>query len=158
MPNYASGAKKKKVKEVAPGSDKKTKDFGSKKKLVAVSASDVTADGPEATKKSTKKSAKQVLAEYQASEAERRRLEREAREAIVAKAAERRREAGESRWWKSRALRSLTRTGFTEFAEAKRRAQTQKTVEQVLVSAACLLSMLLVWLKQHGFGVDIRDS
>ena len=79
MPNYASGAKKKKVKEVSEGSDKKSRGDFSKKKVTAVSASQLGADGSViGEKKPAKKSAKQVLAEYQASEAERRRVEREA--------------------------------------------------------------------------------
>jgi putative protein kinase ArgK-like GTPase of G3E family len=97
MPNYASGAKKKKEVVVAAGSDKKKPKVELKKKPKV--------------EKGPKKPAAQVLAEYQASERDRMRKDREAREAIVAKAAERKREA--------------------DLAELKRRAQAEKTVEQL---------------------------
>eukprot|EP01043_Picozoa_sp_COSAG02_P022169 COSAG02_NODE_1144_length_14244_cov_16.832096_11_plen_744_part_00 len=118
MPNYANGAKKKKnVKssgaDEAAGKQKATPkgpvDPADMAALIAAKTARKNAAGA----KVQKKTAAQKLAEYQASEAERRRKEKEAREKIAHRAAERAKQA--------------------ELAAVKRRLEQDRTVESLTI-------------------------
>jgi hypothetical protein len=118
MPNYASGAKKKKKPKEVPtqgsgggGKSGKTPvDAGQMAKFLAKKKANKAADKA-AMPKQKKKSAKEVLAEYNAREAERRRKDNEEKERLAKAAAEKAREAA--------------------LAAARRRAALEKTVDQL---------------------------
>jgi hypothetical protein len=143
MPNYANGAKKKKPKpkpDAASASDnQKPKGPVDPADMAALLAAKKAAKAAAGAKKEPKKTASQKLAEYQASEAERRRKEKEARDKIAKKAAERVREA--------------------ELAATKRRLEKERAVESLSLDddpqaiAQCVARTLGI----QGAGVKPKD-
>ncbi len=119
MPNYANGAKKKKNVKSSGADEAAGKqqlatpkgpvDPADMAALIAAKTARKNAAGA----KAQKKTAAQKLAEYQASEAERRRKEKEGREKIAQRAAERAKQA--------------------ELAAAKRRLEQDRTVESLTI-------------------------
>jgi energy-coupling factor transporter ATP-binding protein EcfA2 len=118
MPNYANGAKKKKNVKNAAGDEAPGKqqpkpkgpvDPADMAALIAAKTAKKNATGV----KAPKKTAAQKLAEYQASEAERRRKEKQAREKIAQRAADRAKQA--------------------ELAATKRRLEQDRTVESLSI-------------------------
>lgn len=119
MPNYANGAKKKKPKPPKDDGGASKQQQQQKQKgpvdpadMAALIAAK-TARKNAAGEKAPKKTAAQKLAEYQASEADRRRKEKEAREKIAQRAAERAKQA--------------------ELAATKRRLEKERSVESLTV-------------------------